>query len=462
MSYRLFNRSSSSESNDDDEKRRQQFEEVDAMIDNYMVTEFANFVMPTPERPPRRRRRVVDENGDVVIRVRRGHEEGHQRLYNDYFAEHPVYNSRIFRRRFRMQKHLFLRIKNAVEENDTWFELRRDAKGELGLSPLQKCTAALRMLAYGMAADQVDEYLRMGETTARTSLIRFSEGVIKIFGEEYLRRPTESDLQRLLQNGERRGFPGMIGSIDCMHWEWKNCPAAWKAQYQGRSGKATLALEAVASQDLWIWHAFFGIPGSCNDLNILHRSDVFDDVMQGRAPPVNFTVNGHQYNMGYYLTDGIYPQWAAFIQGITLPQTDKHRLFAQHQAAARKDVERAFGVLQSRFAIVRHPSLVWDEDAMHIIMKACIIMHNMIVEDERHNYLNYTDPSEFIADRPQQRASTSATSEEDEPFVYNVERPFDMELYFTKREAVRDKHVHLALKSDLIENIWKCYGRRGC
>ncbi|XP_021749526.1 uncharacterized protein LOC110715270 [Chenopodium quinoa] len=55
-------------------------------------------------------------------------------------------------------------------------------------------------------------------------------------------------------------------------------------------------------------------------------------------------------------------------------------------AAARKDVERAFGVLQARFAIIRKPSLAYDEDIPRDIMKACIIMHNMIVEDERHNY----------------------------------------------------------------------------
>ena len=87
-------------------------------------------------------------------------------------------------------------------------------------------------------------------------------------------------------------------------------------------------LEAVASQDLWIWHSFFGVAGSNNDINVLNQSPLFTNVLQGRAPPVQFTINGRQYNMGYYLVDGIYPEWAAFVKTITLPQSERDKLFA--------------------------------------------------------------------------------------------------------------------------------------
>uniref|UniRef100_A0A0D2ZXD1 DDE Tnp4 domain-containing protein n=1 Tax=Brassica oleracea var. oleracea TaxID=109376 RepID=A0A0D2ZXD1_BRAOL len=184
-----------------------------------------------------------------------------------------------------------------------------------------------------------------------------SPAIIQLFGDEFLRRPTPEDLQRLLDVGEVRRFPGMIGSIDCMHWEWKNCPTAWKGQFTRGSGKPTIVLEVVASQDLWIWHAFFGLPGTLNDINVLDRSHVFDDILHGRAPKVKFKVNNHTYRMAYYLTDGIYPNWATFIQSIPLPQGRKAEKFAEKQESARKDVERAFGVLQSRFAIVKNPAL---------------------------------------------------------------------------------------------------------
>jgi hypothetical protein len=57
---------------------------------------------------------------------------------------------------------------------------------------------------------------------------------------------------RLLALGEQNSFPGMLGSIDCMHWTWKNCPVEWQAQYKGHMEEPTIILEAVASNDLWI------------------------------------------------------------------------------------------------------------------------------------------------------------------------------------------------------------------
>jgi len=74
--------------------------------------------------------------------------------------------------------------------------------------------------------------------------------------------------------------------------------------------------------------------------------------------------------MGYYLADGIYPEWASFVKTITLPYSEKHKLFAKKQEAARKDVERAFGVLQARFAILRGPARFWKQETL-----ANICMH---------------------------------------------------------------------------------------
>ena len=101
-----------------------------------------------------------------------------------------------------MSRPLFLLIANEVKQYDSYFIQRIDAIGVLGLSSLQKITAAYRILVYGTPADSVDEYIRIGESTTIESLRRFVKAVIAMFGDHYLRSPKNIDVARLLQTGE--------------------------------------------------------------------------------------------------------------------------------------------------------------------------------------------------------------------------------------------------------------------
>ncbi|XP_020148119.2 uncharacterized protein [Aegilops tauschii subsp. strangulata] len=185
--------------------------------------------------------------------------------------------------------HVFNRIQEGVVVHDPYFECKTDALGKLGFFSYQKCTEAIRMLAYGIPGDLVDEYVRMSESTCLLSLYKFCKVVVAVFGPEYLRQPTAADIKRLLATNAARDFPD-----------------------------------------------------SHNDINVLQRSPVFARLAEGHSLPVNFEINGHQYNKGYYLADGIYPQWSTFVKTISNSQ-----------------------------------GKLWE------VMTACVIMHNMIVEDER-------------------------------------------------------------------------------
>ncbi|XP_066314837.1 uncharacterized protein [Miscanthus floridulus] len=188
--------------------------------------------------------------------IKRPREEAHKKLVNDYFLENPLYPSNIFRRRFRMSRPLFLHIVEALGQWSDYFTQRVDAVNRQGLSPLQKCTAAILQLATGSGADELDEYLKIGENTTMEVLKNFVKGVREVFGERHLRHPTMEDTERLLKLGEKRGFPGIFGSIDCMHWQWERCPNAWK--------------------------------GSNNDINVLNQSTVFINELKGQAPRVQY------------------------------------------------------------------------------------------------------------------------------------------------------------------------------
>ncbi|GKD15750.1 ALP1-like protein [Tanacetum coccineum] len=85
-----------------------------------------------------------------------------------------------------------------------------------------------------------------------------------------------------------------------------------------------------------------------NDINVLDNSSLFDDLLDDKAHVAPYVVNGVGFEKGYYLADGIYPQWATFVKFFTVANDVKHAYFKKRQESARKDVERAFGVLQGR------------------------------------------------------------------------------------------------------------------
>ncbi|XP_071686817.1 uncharacterized protein [Rutidosis leptorrhynchoides] len=122
----------------------------------------------------------------------------------------------------------------------------------------------------------------------------------------------------------------------------------------------TIMLEAVASYDNWIWHAYFGVAGSNNDINVLNTSDLFNSMLNEEMSDVPYQINGVHYSRGYYLADGIYPTWAAFVKGFSSAVDEKRTYFTKKQASARKDVERTFGILQGRWHILQQPARAYE------------------------------------------------------------------------------------------------------
>lgn len=106
---------------------------------------------------------------------------GDIQLNNDYFIERSLFNPEQFRRRFRMQQSLFLEIEDKLAAANKFFRQKRNAAGVLGFSSRQKCTVALRMLAYGGPADFLDEGLRMGESTVLQTIKEFAKTVLQTF-----------------------------------------------------------------------------------------------------------------------------------------------------------------------------------------------------------------------------------------------------------------------------------------
>nr|XP_043637903.1 protein ALP1-like [Erigeron canadensis] len=121
---------------------------------------------------------------------------------------------------------------------------------------------------------------------------------------------------------------------------------------------------------------------SNNDINVLNKSPLYDSVRNGTNPNSSFILRGRLYKRGYLLTGGIYPRWSTFVKAYPHPVDPKEKKFKKVQEAARKDIERVFGVLKEKWKILERLIRYFDLDKIGKVVEACCILHNMIIKDD--------------------------------------------------------------------------------
>jgi hypothetical protein len=334
---------------------------------------------------PRKRKRVFR------------HDEALHCIRRDYVGiqgdpETPIFKDRTFEMMFRLSRSRVQRIfEDVMNANHPFYSCRVDAIGQQGASLEAKILLPLKSFAYGVPPHTFSDYFQMSKPFAANCCDEYANAMRSLYSGEYLRVPDSVDMKSITKlHHEVHGVDGMFGSLDCMHNGWKICPKAWQASF--KTGKETrgptVVLEAAADYHLWFWHASFGYAGSLNDLNILNLSPLLESLVDGSfvdveksANVVPFHVDGDLFQRLFVLVDGIYPQYSRFVKGIHLPVTESEKSYTAWQEAARKDIERAFGVLQARFQVMARPFQSHSLHKISNIASACLIMHNMCVSD---------------------------------------------------------------------------------
>jgi len=101
-------------------------------------------------------------------------------------------------------------------------------------------------------------------------------------------------------------------------------------------------------------------------------------------------------------------------------------------------------VLHDRFKIIRESARLWDISDLAIIMRSCIILHNMIVEDERDTY------SQHWTNYDQSKANESNA-----PQVFSTEVLPAFTNHMRARSELRYSNVHHELQAYLVKNMWQ-------
>ena len=276
--------------------------------------------------------------------------------------------------------------------NSFYKSFRQNSFGHQGASLEVKVLLPLKAIAFGVAPHAFSDYFQVSIPMARECHRQFLATIKLLYADEYLRLPDKQDLRNVLSLHQSvHGVPGMVGSLDCMQTTWKNCPVAWQQSFRGRTqGKSTIVLEAACDYNLWFWHAAYGFSGSLNDGNVLSLSPLLDRMTSGKfskleeeAGVVPFFIEGTAtgFNNTYFLVDGIYPAYTRFVKAILHPSEEDERRYTKWQESARKDIERAFGVMQCRFKSIASPIHIMNEESIYNLAASCLIMHNMCVQE---------------------------------------------------------------------------------
>ena len=263
----------------------------------------------------------------------------------------------------------------------------------------------IKTLAFGVPPHTFTDYFQMSKALAAEACKHFDNIISILYLKEYLRQPSSQDLKSINKlHKEVHGIEGMFASLDCMHTYWKNCPKAWAGQFQGKEKKPTIVLEAACDYNTWFWHASYGYSGSMNDIQVFDLSPLLESFVDGSFSNAekevgSFCIGGTYFDLMFLLVDGIYPKIARFVKACKMPITIDEEKFTAWQESKRKDIERAFGILQSQWQFIRNGILLMNLNMLSQRITSCIILHNICVSDRIMGdvYKRY-DPSYSICD----------------------------------------------------------------
>ena len=147
-------------------------------------------------------------------------------------------------------------------------------------------------------------------------------------------------------------------------------------------------LEAACDYHLWFWHTSYGYAGTLNDINIMNLSHLQEGFLNGTFAEIEsksgimpYIISDENFWYIFYLVDGIYPRYSRFVKAVKQPILPEEGQMTKFQEAARKDIERAFGVFQIMWQCAARPILLMDQQKISEMINCVLILHNMCVSD---------------------------------------------------------------------------------
>lgn len=184
---------------------------------------------------------------------------------------------------------------------------------------------------------------------------------------QYIRFPSPDETQRFVEDFYRLAqMPGVIGCIDGSHIPIQS-PGGNNAEiYRCRKGYMSINVQAVCDANLKFTNIVASWPGCTHDARIFENSHVFTQLQAGN------------YNGRHLLGDSGYGASNFLLTPVLNPVQEEEVRYNTSHISTRNTIERAFGILKRRFAILSIPMRTKLRNSKIIIM-ACAVLHNIAI-----------------------------------------------------------------------------------
>ncbi|XP_074366991.1 uncharacterized protein LOC141707626 isoform X1 [Apium graveolens] len=224
-------------------------------------------------------------------------------------------------------------------------------------------------------------FARCGETVSRQ--FHLVLGSILKMGKDYIKKVDHST--SYVDDNQWKWFEGAGGALDGTHIKM-TVPIEDRPRYRDRKGDISTNVLATCDPDLCFIYVLPGWEGSASDPRVLR-----DALRRPNGPKVPknkcFLVD-----LGFTNSEGFLSPYKKTRYHMNLWQgntpTNHKELFNLRHSSARNTIERAFGLLKKRWAILRDASFYPKKIQIRII-NACFILHNFLREEkmEERNFM---------------------------------------------------------------------------
>lgn len=301
--------------------------------------------------------------------------------FNEYLFN--IYTPEMFYDILRMRRRTFDRIVNDLRpyiegQHTHWRE-------PIGVE--KKVVVTLFKLMHGVSIPLVADKAALGKSTVYEILRQVCTAITKHFGH-LIAWPVGRRLVRTAEGFQsKQCFPNCIGAIDGSHiYVAAPTNTIVAADHRNRYKSFSILLQGVVDCKCYFTSINTGPPGSLHDSAHFKTTELFRKAEEGIMG--GFHDDPLAWGTGlpfppYIVADRGYPllSWCItpFKMGpMGLPLTNEEAWFNRKHSSTRMSVERAFGILKSRFKEIGTKSSL-KLDFLPTVVHCCCILHNVLL-----------------------------------------------------------------------------------